>query len=233
MVEKLVVGGDPRIEARVRRSAQARRLSLRVSRLDGRVTLSIPRAVPIREAEAFLRDRAAWLRQVLAEQPAAVTVGPGVCLPVGSDRVLVSAVARGPARLEEGQLFVRATRPAGPQVAAVLRARAKTLLEPACRRYSARIGRVPGRISLRDTRSRWGSCTEAGNLMFSWRLAMAPEPVLDYVAAHEVAHLREMNHSSRFWALVRQLCPEFERYRGWLHAHGAALHRYRFDGGDG
>lgn len=233
MVEKLVVGGDPRIEARVRRSAQARRLSLRVSRLDGRVTLSIPRAVPIREAEAFLRDRAAWLRGVLAEQPTAVTVAPGVCLPIGADRVVVSAAPRGPARIEDGQLIVRTARPAGPQAAAVVRARAKALLEPACMRYGSLIGRTPARISLRDTRSRWGSCTAAGNLMFSWRLAMAPEAVLDYVAAHEVAHLREMNHSSRFWALVRELCPEFERYRGWLHAHGAALHRYRFDGGEG
>ncbi|MEL6678764.1 MAG: M48 family metallopeptidase, partial [Pseudomonadota bacterium] len=93
---------------------------------------------------------------------------------------------------------------------------------------AARLGRRPGRSTLRDTRSRWGSCTSEGHIMLSWRLLLAPPQVLDYVVAHEVAHLQEMNHSPAFWSVVRDLCPDYERHRRWLHQHGADLHRYRF-----
>jgi predicted metal-dependent hydrolase len=110
-----------------------------------------------------------------------------------------------------------------------LKSRAKCELERACAGFSARIDRYPRRITLRDTRSRWGSCTAAGNLMFSWRLAMAPPEILEYVAAHEVAHLREMNHGAGFWTLVAELTPDYDARRRWLHAHGPALHRYRFE----
>jgi hypothetical protein len=91
------------------------------------------------------------------------------------------------------------------------------------------LGRSPARITMRDTRSRWGSCSRAGNLNFSWRLVMAPENVLNYVVAHEVSHLRELNHSARFWALVDTLCPDVSDARGWLRKHGAELHRYGRD----
>jgi hypothetical protein len=84
------------------------------------------------------------------------------------------------------------------------------------------------RITLRDTRSRWGSCTADGALMYSWRLILAPPSVLDYVAAHEAAHLVEMNHSARFWALVERLCPDWQAERAWLRREGAALQAWRF-----
>ena len=89
------------------------------------------------------------------------------------------------------------------------------------------MGRL-ARITLRDTRSRWGSCSHEGALMYSWRLIMAPPAVLTYVAAHEVAHMLEMNHSDRFWAVVDQLYPGWEAQRRWLHTQGAALHALRF-----
>jgi hypothetical protein len=91
------------------------------------------------------------------------------------------------------------------------------------------LGRPYTRITLRDTRSRWGSCASSGALSYSWRLIMAPPEVLDYVAAHEVAHLAEMNHSAAYWAGVARLLPGYEAPRQWLRAHGAGLHRYRFD----
>jgi predicted metal-dependent hydrolase len=91
------------------------------------------------------------------------------------------------------------------------------------------LGRRFSRLSLRDTRSRWGSCSSRGGLSYSWRLILAPPDVLDYVAAHEVAHLAEMNHSPAFWALVARLCPGYQAPRGWLRREGAGLHRYRFD----
>ncbi|WP_316016065.1 SprT family zinc-dependent metalloprotease, partial [Roseobacter sp. HKCCA0434] len=110
-----------------------------------------------------------------------------------------------------------------------LRQLARDRLSEATARHAAALDSVPGRLTLRDTRSRWGSCTSEGNLMFSWRLILAPPPVLDYVAAHEVAHLLEMNHSLRFWAHVERLFPGWQAQRDWLRAEGAALHRFRFE----
>ena len=94
--------------------------------------------------------------------------------------------------------------------------------------YAARLGKGYTRLTLRDTRSRWGSCTSDGGLMFSWRLIMAPPSVLDYVAAHEVAHLAQMNHSPAFWAEVTRIYGDFDPPRQWLRTHGADLHRYQF-----
>ncbi|MEM8576135.1 MAG: SprT family zinc-dependent metalloprotease [Pseudomonadota bacterium] len=233
MVKTLAVGGMPGLVAHVRRSSRTRRLSLRVSALDGRVTLSLPKSVPLREAEAFLQERAEWLRSAVASQPPLIPVKPGAKLPVAGKELAVVERSSRACVIEHSAIATRAGRPAGPQVAALLKRHARVHLTAACEKYGAAVGRMPVRITLRDPRSRWGSCTSSGNLMFSWRLAMAPLPVLDYVAAHEVAHLRQMNHSARFWALVRQLCPEYEPRRAWLHRHGADLHRYRFSGEQG
>ena len=92
--------------------------------------------------------------------------------------------------------------------------------------HAARIGRTVNRITVRDTKSRWGSCSASGSLSFSWRLILAPEPVLDYVVAHEVAHLVEMNHSARFWKLVRTMVADPASQRAWLKRHRAELLSY-------
>jgi hypothetical protein len=107
---------------------------------------------------------------------------------------------------------------------------ARDRLAGACDDYAARLGKPYARITMRDTRSRWGSCTSDGALMFSWRLIMTPPEVLDYVAAHEVAHLAEMNHSPAFWAVVAQLCPGYAPLRDWLKREGGALQAIRFRG---
>src|SRR5690606_32603283 len=109
-----------------------------------------------------------------------------------------------------------------------LKALARDRLAAAADRHAATLGRGYRSLVLRDTRSRWGSCAADGRLMFSWRLAMAPPEVLDYVAAHEVAHLAEMNHSPAFWAVVERLMPDHRAPRAWLRAEGAALHRWNF-----
>ena len=215
----------------LRRSARARRLSLRVSAIDGRVTLTLPRRVGQTEALRFVQDRTDWLRDALAGQGAPVIVAPGARLPVeGAERTVTLAAARAPV-LQGDRLILpqRAAGRAGATVAAFLRQLARTRLVAACDRHAAALGRQPGRLTLRDTRSRWGSCTAAGDLMFSWRLAMAPPEVLDYVAAHEVAHLVEMNHSPAFWAQVARLYPGWQAQRDWLRREGLTLHRYRFD----
>jgi predicted metal-dependent hydrolase len=113
-------------------------------------------------------------------------------------------------------------------VLAFLKALARTRLVAASDRYAGLLGQGFAAISLRDARSRWGSCTAEGALMFNWRLVMAPPDVLDYVAAHEVAHLVEMNHSPAFWAVVTRLRPDWKRQRDWLQTQGGALQAYRF-----
>ena len=107
-----------------------------------------------------------------------------------------------------------------------LRREAKRELEAASLRYASELGVSIRRVSVRDQASRWGSCSTAGVLSYSWRLILAPDFVLNYLAAHEVAHLVEMNHSVRFWRLVRRLFPDHERAKVWLDVHGSDLHRY-------
>jgi predicted metal-dependent hydrolase len=116
------------------------------------------------------------------------------------------------------------------RVADFLKREAKRDLEAASRRYAARLGVAIKRISVRDQSSRWGSCSTNGVLSYSWRLILAPPYVLEYLAAHEVAHLVEMNHSPRFWRLVDSLCPVVSRAKAWLDSHGTDLHRYGMPG---
>jgi hypothetical protein len=112
------------------------------------------------------------------------------------------------------------------RVADFLKREAHRDIEAAVARHARSIGVKPKRIAVRDTVSRWGSCSATGGLSFSWRLILAPPFVLDYLAAHEVAHLVHLNHSPKFWSLLRRACPETNRAEAWLKAHGANLHRY-------
>lgn len=225
------LAGHPPIAVALRRSARARRLLLRVSHTDGRITLSVPAALDDRTALAFLHEKEPWLRAALAGIPGQIPVRAGtavplrgVTVPIRTARIARVACVAG-ALLVPPDPFARRT---GPRLAAFLKSEAYSALEHACARHAAALGRRHGPIALRDTRSRWGSCTSAGRLMFSWRLIMAPPEVLDYVAAHEVAHLAQMNHSSAFWAEVRRLRPDYETQRDWLRRHGRGLHRYVF-----
>ncbi|WP_114284040.1 M48 family metallopeptidase [Candidatus Halocynthiibacter alkanivorans] len=227
---EMILAGNPPYEVALRRSGRCRRLSLRVSRLDGKVTLSLPRWTPETEARAFLRDQDGWIRKHLADSPGAVVPGFGGRMVFrGEDCPIVPGRGR-VVRYVNGELHV----PGDPELVAIrlqawLKLQAREVLTEAVEYYSEELGRSYGRLSLRDTRSRWGSCTSEGNLMLSWRLVMAPADVSDYVAAHEVAHLAQMNHSPRFWAVVEQLYPQYQPARQWLRDQGQTLHRYRFD----
>ena len=221
--------GNPPIEVTLRHSARAKRLSLRVSRLDGRVTLTLPRRAPAREGIAFLRAKEIWLRGHLQNMRPAMAVDVGQSIPFrGRDMPIVLGKGRR-ARLTEDQIEVSGGAPAAPQVKALLRHNARDALARASDKYAQQLCRAYTRLSIRDTRSRWGSCSTAGVLMYSWRLIMAPPEVLDYVAAHEVAHLVEMNHQPAFWTIVAQLCPDYENHRQWLRENGDQLHRVIFN----
>ncbi len=226
---RAVLAGNPPVEITLRRSARARRISLRVSALDGRVTLSLPSRMDAAEALAFAEEKSDWIRRHLArrEDPQDVSIG-GMLMFRGAELPVVAGRGHRAVQRDGAIVVPGAPGMAAARLKAFLVAEARAALTAASRRHAAELGRDFGRITLRDTRSRWGSCSSRGDLMFSWRLVMAPPEVLDYVAAHEVAHLCEMNHSPAFWALVDGLCPDYALPRRWLRDNGQLLHRYRF-----
>jgi predicted metal-dependent hydrolase len=228
MAEVTVLSGDPQIRVRLVQAARARRVGLRVSRLDGQVTLSVPPGCPRKVALDFLHAREGWLRRALAGLAPLRVVAPGVLLPVEGQALRITHAAVRHVRPEGAALLVPERKPAGPWVAAWLRRLATLRLHAASTRHGGTLGRDFGRITLRDTRSRWGSCTARGDLMYSWRLVLAPPEVLDYVAAHEVAHLARMDHSPAFWRVVAGLCPDYARHRDWLRRNGNDLHGWSF-----
>ena len=226
----LLLTGSPAISITLKRSARAKRFSLRVHQATGLVSLSMPARAREAEAFAFARAQEGWIRAALARMPAVVGVGLGAEIPLEGRLVQITSGAGRSVRLEEGALVVPGDpERAAARVAAYLKVRARDRLVQASDHYADQIGRRVAQVSLRDTRSRWGSCASDGALMYSWRLIMAPPRVLDYVAAHEVAHMVEMNHSPRFWAVVERLFPNWQPERAWLKREGGALQSIRFD----
>ncbi|WP_295537421.1 SprT family zinc-dependent metalloprotease [uncultured Thioclava sp.] len=219
----------PELELVFRRSARARRFSLRVSRADGRVALTIPKGASEREALAFARSQTDWLRRTLEgiAPPQAVRFG-GLVPFEGRALYLEPAALRAPQVAGDRLLAPADPDKLGLRIETFFKHAARLRLHQASAHYAALLDRPIARITLRDTRSRWGSCSHTGALSYSWRLIMAPPEVLDYVAAHEVAHLVEMNHSGAFWALVARLRPSYKAERSWLKREGSRLHAIRF-----
>lgn len=198
------------------------------------VSLTLPRYVSIRQGLDFVEARRAWLAVQLAEHPANVPFADGKKIPLlGGEYTLKHEGGRGLVRIissplkGEGIIIVPGDAVfMARRVREWLKARARDEITPRVEENAARIGRKFKKITLRDTTSLWGSCTSEGHLSFSWRLVMAPPEVLDYMAAHEVAHLAEMNHGARFWSIVETLCPQHETARRWLRTCGPALYGY-------
>lgn len=223
--------GEDGVVVDLRRSARARRISLRVSSLDGRVTLTVPNHVRTDEARDFAEEKVAWIKKALDKQKPTQPVVIGAEVPIEGDMFRIEA-GQGRAARVVGDAIKAPSDRVGASVQALLKALARDRLSAASLKYATMLGRDFRKITLRDTRSRWGSCSHDGNLMYSWRLILATPDVLDYVAAHEVAHLEHMDHSSSFWRAVADLCPDYAEPRAWLRRHGADLHRYRFSSND-
>ena len=219
---------------RVRRHRQARRYTLRIAAATREVVLTIPPRGTLKEAREFAQKHGGWIAARLGRLPEAVRFANGIIIPLRGTphRIAHRRNVRGTVWTEAGDDGVQLLCVAGDaphvdrRVGDFLRREARSELEAASRHYAAEIGVAIRRISVRDQASRWGSCSTAGVLSYSWRLILAPSFVLKYLAAHEVAHLVEMNHSARFWRLVRRLCPDHERAKVWLDVHGSDLHRY-------
>ncbi|MEL7137816.1 MAG: SprT family zinc-dependent metalloprotease [Pseudomonadota bacterium] len=221
---------DPHVSVALRVNARARRFTLRLAEPGAGAVLTMPPGVPLAHVEKFLLEHRGWLAHALAGQPEGQRPIPGALLPVdGAPVPLIAGSHRGAPRLLDNRLILPSGKTPGPAVAAWLKERARGRLVPAVHRYAEALGRRPAAVSLRDTRSRWGSCSSTRRISFSWRLAMAPLEVQDYVAAHEAAHLCEMNHSSRYWAHVERLMPDYAIHRAWLRREGRKLHAWQFN----
>jgi predicted metal-dependent hydrolase len=229
-----VAHGTDRFTVHVKRRSTARRFTLRVSNANGEITLTLPERAEFSAARVFADRHGGWIAARLSKRPENIVFAAGVHVPVRGTphRIVHWSRVRGVTQI--------ATSPDGEAILAVsgdaahlarrtrdfLKKEALHDLEACVAVHTAQLGLPARKITIRDTTSRWGSCSSRGHLNFSWRLIMAPPLVLNYLAAHEVAHLKEMNHSHRFWALTHKLCPQTEEAERWLKRHGAELHRY-------
>jgi len=223
---RLSLGGR-NVAMALRPSRRAKRIILRIDPV-GTVTLVVPRRTSRDEAVAFARSKADWLNDRLAALPVQVPFADGASVPLlgRTHRIRHDPRSHG-VRLGSREIVV-----AGDidhlsrRVADFLRREARRECSERANLFARRIGQRVFQVTVRDPKGRWGSCSHRARLSFSWRLILAPEWVLDYVIAHEVAHLVEMNHGPRFWRLVERLYPDSLRPREWLRRHGTRLHRY-------
>lgn len=217
----------------VRRHPGARRMTLRVSRTKRAVIVTVPMSCGLADAGLFLNRHLEWVRDRLGNLPVPVPFEDCMVIPVrGALHRVAFTGALKPRRLvelaSEGDvLHVHGRLDSAPRhLKAWLFEQARADLDDRVLFHSGQLSLRAKRIAIRDQSSRWGSCSTTGVLSFSWRLVLAPPLILDYVAAHEVAHLAEMNHGSRFWALVRQTMPRMDEAKLWLSHYGTELHRY-------
>lgn len=232
--DRLEVAGAP---VRLKVNRRARRVSLRLDRTRREIVATAPSLRRLPEAAAFARERAVWIAERLAELPPAEALAPGMVIEVFGRPVRLEAGA-GRARwiepvdgstpriaaMGEGEGFTRA-------VILVIRKKAAEVLTARTAHYARALGAPMPKVTVADAKSRWGSCKPGprgtpGSIRYSWRLALAPFEVADYVAAHECAHLLELNHGPRFWAHVRGLVGDERRHRAWLRSEGARLHAF-------
>jgi predicted metal-dependent hydrolase len=210
---------------RVRRSDRARRVRVTVD-ARGEVEVVLPRRSPERAAAAAIVELRPWIERRLAEAGAArdAIAARGATVPyLGRELELRAQAGRSRVHRRGDVLLVPADERAPAATERWFRRAAQREIAPRLDAAVAALGTRYSTLTIRNQRTRWGSCSATGAMSFNWRLLLAPEPVLDYVVWHEACHLRVMDHSSNFWLLVRQHCPTYEDHRRWLRRHGATL----------
>lgn len=226
---RMIQLGGREVTLVVRRNARARRIGLRIAGHDDSVELVLPPRGKDEDGLAFLRSRADWVLERLGRLPPRTPFAEDSIIPLGGKPHKVRHVPgrRQPVTADGGEILVSG-RPEhlARRLGDWLRAEAKRRIEPPAHAKAAVIGRQITRITIRDQKSRWGSCAPGGRLSFNWRLLLAPASVLDYVIAHEVAHIEVPNHSADFWRVVDRLTDDRAKSRAWLRRHGTLLHRY-------
>jgi predicted metal-dependent hydrolase len=216
-------------------NVRAKRLTLRIEPGGKGLRVTVPPGVPMREVNSFLSRHESWLEQRLAKLPTRPKVRPGIKIPLRGvpHKIVHEPDTRGTVEVVAGTdgplLVAHGDRRHLPRrIADFLQREAKRDIEPLVAKHARAINRRAKAVRYKDTTSRWGSCTSDGVLAFSWRIVMAPKPVINYLVAHEVAHLQEMNHGPGFWKLCRELAPDTDRCKAWLRRNGGALQAIDF-----
>lgn len=233
--ERVHVVADRELPLRIVENDRARRLTLRIDSGGKGLRVTVPPGLANGEVERFLGRHQGWLETRLAKLPDKPQVRAGVKMPLrGRPHLIVhQAGKRGTVTPGEHEgadaLFVYGEEQHLPRrLSDFLKREAKRDIEALVAKHTASVGRKAKAIRFKDTSSRWGSCTSDGSLSFNWRIMMAPPTVIDYLVAHEVAHLKEMNHGPKFWALCKELCPRTEEAKAWLKRNGGSLQAIEF-----
>jgi predicted metal-dependent hydrolase len=231
----LNVAGRP-MPLTIKQHDRATRITLRIEPGGRALKMTVPKGLAAREVNAFLDRHQGWLLTKLAKfsDDMGLCDGGEILFRGIKHRIAHTGSLRGLTEVVvvDGKPLLRVSgmpEHIGRRIATFLKKEARADLERLSRMHAGSIKAPIRSISMKDTRSRWGSCSSEGNLSFSWRIVMAPPSVIDYLAAHEVAHLKEMNHGPHFWALCKKLCPHMEEAKSWLKRHGSQLHAIDFD----
>jgi predicted metal-dependent hydrolase len=215
---------DLGFDVEVVRSSRARRVSVRVDRVTGRVRVTLPQRASLAEVDRALHRHRRWIAARLAEAAdvRAQVQARGDRLTVwGEELRLVEEPERQRVHRRGDDLLIPPG--GGPPLERWLRAQARTRLAPLTEHAAATLGRNLTRVSIGDAKTRWGSCTAKGTITYSWRLVLAPPWVAEAIVWHEACHLVHLNHSARFWSLLRAHEPRTDEARAWLRGNGATL----------
>ncbi|KQQ78523.1 MULTISPECIES: M48 family metallopeptidase [Rhizobium/Agrobacterium group] len=234
-VKRTLEVGNRALPLTIKENSRATRITLRIEPGGRALNLTVPAGLRKSEIEEFLERHQGWLLTKLSKFSTDNPIRSGGFVPIRGvqHRIDHTGTLRGLTEIAmvDGVPVVRVSGledHLGRRVATFLKKEARRDMELLAFRHAASIRKPVASVTLKDTRSRWGSCSWDGNLSFSWRIVMAPPLVIDYLAAHEVAHLKEMNHGPKFWALCHQLCPRMEEARKWLKQNGSQLHALDF-----
>ena len=226
---KIFLEDEPDLEIFLRRNSNSRRITLRISALDGKITVTGPNYIDFKEFKSFAESKKTWLKSKRKSFEPPILVSEGIKIPIGGIDTKISFGEFQMQKKVGNILYICQQKPVSTQVKKYLKEICRVQVDNMCKGFAERLGAQFRKITLRDTRSRWGSCSNDAKLMFSWRLVMAPENILAYVAAHEIAHLKYMNHSNEFWQTVEYLFGPYKNERTWLKQNGSSLHRYKFE----
>lgn len=223
---------DDEIPVEIKRSRRARRLALRLDSKDRLFRLTIPYRFSERKAWRFVEEHRDWMAGRMAELPPAIYLEHGAVIPLLGQETRIhvdidSHKKRTDIQLTNGLLYVSTNKDdPSSRILRFLKTLAKEKLSALSHDKVEKIGKTISSVTVRDTKSRWGSCSADGSLSYSWRLILAPTASMDYVVAHEVAHLKHLDHSKAFWALNRELADNFIEGQYWIRNNGAELMRY-------
>lgn len=221
------------VPVRLKVNPRARRLIVRVQQTNGQVVVTAPTRTSLKQALAFANTEKAWIAKSLAHIEAPIHLLPGQQVPFKGEPHLIRHAPERRGSVWQEQDIDRSYIVSTGEISHVprrvrdwLKAQAKAEMSQLAYSYGERVGKKPTRLTFRDAQTRWGSCSSNGVISLSWRLILAPPFVMNYVVAHEVAHLVHLNHGNKFWQLVEQLIGDTKEARLWLDTSGASLHRY-------